>query len=566
MMATFKGTSAGETISGSFENDLIDGGGGLDTLVGGQGSDDYIWYGEPIIIVEEVDAGLDYVSTSIKFTTPYVLTENVDGFSITGEGQGHAIGNGLDNNFYGGRFADTFEGGVGEDKFFGNGGNDSMVGGANDDRYEVDSIGDIVVEGAGAGSGWDTVRTTLSSFTLNYANVEVLWYIGNGNFHGIGNELDNTLLGSGNIGNDTLDGAGGADILAGQGGDDTYIVDKFDRIDERFNDGIDTAITKGIGEYRLDAAVENLTQTSDENLAFIGHGNALNNVIRASNKASHQLFGYEGNDHLISGGSANTLDGGSGNDTLEGSAGASDVGKLSGKRSDYTILETKSKIVLNDKRGVDGTDTFLSVETFSFSDGQVTMSDLIGSPKPVDPVPPPGHPSPIPPAQPPGTPVPLQEVFTGDRGNNTIHGNEGKNVIKGFSGNDRLYGHEGSDKIYGGLGLDWLHGGSGKDKFVFDTKPSKNNIDQIRDFKKGEDTIWLDNADFTKVGKIKAMKASAFWSSKTGKAHDANDRVIYDKDSGVLYYDADGTGSKAGVAFATISKNLALTAKDFLIV
>ena len=62
------------------------------------------------------------------------------------------------------------------------------------------------------------------------------------------------------------------------------------------------------------------------------------------------------------------------------------------------------------------------------------------------------------------------------------------------------------------------------------------------------------------------MKASAFWSNTTGKAHDASDRVIYDKDSGVLYYDADGTGKGASVAFATISKNLALTNKDFFVI
>jgi len=53
---------------------------------------------------------------------------------------------------------------------------------------------------------------------------------------------------------------------------------------------------------------------------------------------------------------------------------------------------------------------------------------------------------------------------------------------------------------------------------------------------------------------------------KTGKAHDANDRIIYDNDSGLLYYDADGTGAKAGVCFASISKGLKMTASDFYIV
>jgi len=48
-------------------------------------------------------------------------------------------------------------------------------------------------------------------------------------------------------------------------------------------------------------------------------------------------------------------------------------------------------------------------------------------------------------------------------------------------------------------------------------------------------------------------------------AYDKDDRVIYDKDSGVLYYDADGSGHGAAVASTGIGKNLALTHKDFYI-
>ena len=62
------------------------------------------------------------------------------------------------------------------------------------------------------------------------------------------------------------------------------------------------------------------------------------------------------------------------------------------------------------------------------------------------------------------------------------------------------------------------------------------------------------------------LKASAFFSNNTGKAHDANDRIIYDKDSGKLYYDADGSGSKADVCFSDISKHFKLTAADFFVI
>jgi hypothetical protein len=169
------------------------------------------------------------------------------------------------------------------------------------------------------------------------------------------------------------------------------------------------------------------------------------------------------------------------------------------------------------------------------------------------------------PAQPPVTPP--QTDFTGTNGNDILFDNGEANTLKGLRGNDKLFGSGKSDNLYGGFGNDTLSGEVGADKFVFDTKPNaKSNKDAIKDFRVVDDTIWLDNAAFTKVGKNGALKSSAFFVNKTGVAHDASDRVIYDKDSGVLYYDADGTGGAAGVAFATISKNLALTYNDFLVV
>jgi Ca2+-binding RTX toxin-like protein len=149
----------------------------------------------------------------------------------------------------------------------------------------------------------------------------------------------------------------------------------------------------------------------------------------------------------------------------------------------------------------------------------------------------------------------------------TIKGTSRSNTLKGFEGNDKLYGYGGNDKLYGGTGNDELYGGTGKDAFYFDTLPhSKGNKDKIKDFNVIDDVIRLDNAVFLKVGSNGGLKSSAFWSNNSGKVHDKSDRVIYDKDSGVLYYDADGTGKGAAIALATISKNLAMTNKDFVII
>lgn len=145
-----------------------------------------------------------------------------------------------------------------------------------------------------------------------------------------------------------------------------------------------------------------------------------------------------------------------------------------------------------------------------------------------------------------------------------VVGTEKADTIKGSSVANALTGAGGNDKLYGGLGKDLLTGGEGKDTFVFDTKPGSSNIDTISDFNVKDDTIWLDDDVFTKAGKVGDLSAAAFYIG--AKAHDASDRIIYDKATGKLFYDADGTGSTAAVQFALLSKGLALTAADFDII
>jgi cysteinyl-tRNA synthetase len=73
----------------------------------------------------------------------------------------------------------------------------------------------------------------------------------------------------------------------------------------------------------------------------------------------------------------------------------------------------------------------------------------------------------------------------------------------------------------------------------------------------------LENSIFTKLAQG-SLAASAFAIGT--KALDALDRIIYDSNSGALYYDADGNGKGSAVQFAWLSPKLALTAADFLVV
>ena len=50
------------------------------------------------------------------------------------------------------------------------------------------------------------------------------------------------------------------------------------------------------------------------------------------------------------------------------------------------------------------------------------------------------------------------------------------------------------------------------------------------------------------------------------KAKDSNDYIVYNKNKGVLFYDADGSGTGAAVQFAAINKKLKMTYNDSFVV
>jgi serralysin len=80
-----------------------------------------------------------------------------------------------------------------------------------------------------------------------------------------------------------------------------------------------------------------------------------------------------------------------------------------------------------------------------------------------------------------------------------------------------------------------------------------------------DDTIHLDDAVFAGLRRG-ALAGSAFVKNTSGNAADRSDRVIYESDTGKVWYDRDGTGSASKVLVATLDKNLALTAADFLVI
>jgi Ca2+-binding RTX toxin-like protein len=127
--------------------------------------------------------------------------------------------------------------------------------------------------------------------------------------------------------------------------------------------------------------------------------------------------------------------------------------------------------------------------------------------------------------------------------------------MAGLGGNDTLTGNAAANSLAGGAGRDVLTGRGGADSFVFD-RPQ--GVDRITDFT-GADRIVLQGAGFGDLGHG-ALSATLFRSF--GHA-DAGDRIIYNQDTGTLFFDANGSGAGGRVQFAGLEPGTALMAADF---
>ena len=90
------------------------------------------------------------------------------------------------------------------------------------------------------------------------------------------------------------------------------------------------------------------------------------------------------------------------------------------------------------------------------------------------------------------------------------------------------------------------------------------NVDNILDFSVVDDKILLSHLVFSALGPVGILPAAEFHIGPS--AGDTNDRIIYNSSTGVLNYDADGTGAAASVQFAHLTPGLAMTNSDFRVV
>lgn len=267
---TIDGKAGNDTLIGNAGNDRLVGGTGNDTMTGGIGDDTYVVDSLSDVVMENANAGVDTVETTISLT----LGAYMENLTLTGTSTISGAGNGLDNVLTGNSVANTLNGGAGNDTLNGGAGSDTMVGGSGDDTYYVDSTSDVVTEEASEGN--DTVLASVTH-TLA-ANVENLRINTTNAVNGTGNASDNILYAA--AGNNTLNGQGGVDTVS-------YL-------------------------YASSAVTVSLASTSAQATGGSG-SDTLQNV--------ENLTGSNYNDSLTGSSIANVLDGGAGNDTLIGGVG-----------------------------------------------------------------------------------------------------------------------------------------------------------------------------------------------------------------------------------------------------
>jgi Ca2+-binding RTX toxin-like protein len=515
------GNTLANIITGNTGNNILNGGGGSDSMGGGAGNDTYVTDGGDTITEakgEGTDEGTDTVQSSVTLT----LGANLENLTLTGSsainGTGNTLantitGNGSNNTLdggdgndqiFGGSGVDTLVGGTGNDLLDGGTGNDSLFGGSGNDTFVIDSLSDVISDA----SGTDELRAgfSLSLAQAAFAALENARLTGTGAFNLTGTSAANRL--TGNSGINTLNGGGGSDSMGGGAGNDTYVTDGGDTITEAKGEGTDTV--QSSVTLTLGANLENLTLTGSS--AINGTGNTLANTI-TGNGSNNTLDGGDGNDQIFGGSGVDTLVGGTGNDLLDGGTGNDSL--FGGAGNDTYVTDGGDTITESSNAG---TDTVQSSVTLTLGANLENLT-LTGS---------------------------SAINGTGNTLANIITGNGAANSLNGHAGNDRLTG------------------GSGSDNFVFNTTLGTGNIDKITDFNVAADTIRLENAIFTGLANG-ALDDFFFVSNTSGNAEFAFDRIIYETDTGKLFFDRDGTGGAAKVQFATLATGLALTSADFFV-
>ncbi|MGD1932835.1 MAG: calcium-binding protein [Leptolyngbyaceae cyanobacterium] len=600
---TINGGAGNDTLEGNDGDDFLDGGTGTDEMSGYLGNDTFVVDNDHDVVVEALEEGTDTVRSSITYT----LGEHLENLILIGDETLHGIGNELDNEMQGNSAANQLQGLVGNDVMYGKGGNDTLEGGIGDD---------ILSGGTGAdhhdgGAGFD-----LASYADATGEVIVNLDYGRGAFgeaqgdtydesiegailskfddRGVGNNEANIFFGGGGQdfldgrdGEDALWGEAGADVLDGGAGDDTLNGGE----DNDFLNGAEgnDELLGGQGDDYLDGGSGKDTLQGGQGQDWIEAGTG-DDVIEG-NAGNDALVGGGGNDHFIirQGDNTNTiLDFGgidTGTNPTEATLAEADILQFEG--ADLTarnmLLSQIGEDLVIAFEGV--ADTTVVLENFALEN----LDNIGWGPGTTSPI---GNVFLFPNA--PTTDEDFSQfedvfdvsdadkssieafnlnsvTFCNDLDNEASGFDDSDDVINGLGGADRLKGLSGDDLLRGGDGDDWLIGGEGNDElqgnagadtFVFQSQ--NQGLDTLTDFNAAEgDQIQLVATGFDADLDLGILSADYF---AVGAAADTNDRFTFDASTGILAFDADGSGAGSAVQIASLGSGATLSHTDLMVV
>lgn len=515
-----------------------------DTLLGGIQGGDYLYGGQG-------DDQIGFVNASGQ--------SNLSGVLVAG-----AVGGSNQGNNY-------VSGDKGRDSIVGVNTGDSLLGG--DDNDSIIGVGSLnLLDG---GSGNDTVSVLNPTATLQFSTSPAV--VGLSQITLMGGAGDDSLYGG--VGRF----AEGQNYMDGGDGNDT--IRSF---------AIQDALYGGEGNDLIITANPNVltTQGSTTQPGFVGestlYGGGGNDTLLAAFSTDY-LFGDAGNDSLS--GQFSALDGGDGNDTLYGGNWTLDIpgatkapavtlsggsgndyiyGALgtvaniyNGGLGDDTIIFTTTNDSLLGEGSPEGNDNIsfvnglangatgtsfvlfdtLGDNTISGSDGNDSIvtgsgADFLQG----------------------GSVAAAAGVEVGF-GDDTLISGGGNDYLFGGSGQDVLFGEADNDTLQGGSNNDTLVGGAGADVFLYQFKSDLNGSarDLITDFNSDDgDKLYFSRGQggfgFNLQPGVPTNELSSEQfvvlssgsydggSSNTQAATNVGPVLVYEKATGVLWYDSDGGG------------------------
>ncbi|TNE63534.1 MAG: hypothetical protein EP335_09705, partial [Alphaproteobacteria bacterium] len=324
------GGAGDDTLLGLEGADTLSGGAGSDSLSGGTGADRFVFdagWGNDTIT--DFDAGTDVIDMSgTGLYSGDVTISQAGSDVIVADGSGNSIrilGATMDNintgmlgladaagtTLTGTANNDSLTGGNDDDVIQGLDGDDTLVGGWGDDTLDGGGGDDYLAGGTGnndlsGGVGADTLIGGGCTDTFDGGDGNDLLVGGNCNDMLLGGNGDDTLDGGyghdtlyGGNGNDYLDGGDGLDVMYGGAGDDTIV-------------GIAGGATHDGGD-----GFDILTYTDRTSVV------SLNLLTGRSTEGGtftsiEGIIGGSGTDRFTGDDADNSLDGGAGNDFLDG--------------------------------------------------------------------------------------------------------------------------------------------------------------------------------------------------------------------------------------------------------